>query len=405
MQQEAEARLNQQQAQAAADAEKEKREEEEDKAKVEAEGGSESLQKAKLDKLKTDRELNGLKDKIKQLQVQLRVQHVSALQTTNAETRHLQLEIQQSVLATSNEEENGGKDVSNPGKSILPLLAEFIDSSLLELRLDTEALLFDISKQAVQHTVDSLPTPPTPMAPYSDMVTPPDLPGLDSPSTRSSQTSSRSSSPGNPTHSTRTSQEAYSARHNMQQGLLGLVRKHLGWMLALAPTHPLLSPGFNPVNVTPTGGDKNGEDKDDSAGTAKEAEDSENQRHDGNAAPISTPTAPSSPPTALALLPDPRSKVLWLSSLVQKDTLTELVVEELRGKITFLDSATLNEYATKYSGYNLNDYNDGKTEAQIGSHMSDDGFTSEEENSEKRFSDYFAESVVLAVEHINRGKK
>ena len=123
-----------------------------DEAEVEKELDKESLhgieretrRQMKLDSRRTDRELRGLKDKIRQLQVQLRIQHIKNFQTCNKEVIQLQNELQTLFLKhcssvrfqdMSGEPDSEKQNVAtSPQESLMKLLADLIDASMLEIR-------------------------------------------------------------------------------------------------------------------------------------------------------------------------------------------------------------------------------------------------------------------------------
>ena len=281
--------------QAAADTLRKVQEENEDEAAVEAELEAagvqgvrrEMLRKSKLDCRRTDRELGSLKGKIQSLQVQLRLQHVKNLQSANLETRHLQNRLQAQFLACVHSETNtfdvevpvvmrstnlpdvqtelenlqrtlntksatsstnspkasvDSKLMSSPTHALLTLLADFIDSSLSDLRQDESCFL--------------------------------------------------SSAPST----------------------LACVMKHLGWLMTLMPIAPLRKSRKEETNDTKV---------------------------------LNIPVTP------LAILPDGRSKALWLAALLVPNAFGAMCTE-LQSKLIFLDvtCSELSSEAAPHFGQN-----------------------------------------------------
>ena len=98
-----------------------------------------------------DDSIENLKDQIKSLQVQLRVQHVQALHSLNGEAREIQKKLQQELIdvanATSidqvdtNVQSRHKKDGHTDFKaSLISLIADFIDCSCNNLRSDIQSM-------------------------------------------------------------------------------------------------------------------------------------------------------------------------------------------------------------------------------------------------------------------------
>lgn len=110
---------------------------------------TEEFEKEQEDKQKDD-SIESLKDQIKCLQVQLRVQHVQALHSLNGEAREIQKKLQQELIdvarATSidHADKNAQKsrhkncDHNDFKMSLLSLIADFIDCSCNSLRSDIQ---------------------------------------------------------------------------------------------------------------------------------------------------------------------------------------------------------------------------------------------------------------------------
>jgi hypothetical protein len=309
----------------AADAEREaedkKRqdEDEEDKRTVEEEGGNPLLQEAKLEKRRTDRELNSLKDKIQKLQVQLRVQHVQALQTMNVEARGLQKQIQRQL----------NTDHKKSQDRALALVADLVDASLLELRTEAEAFV-------------------------STMFT-------DSPSKERGV-------------------------ERMQKDLSAMVKSHLGWMLALNPgSSRLLLAGEVAATSTSTSSSN-----DSSHGEEEEKCESESGHEEkASADREGTVTATADIPV-LALLPDSRSKALWVASLLDLPRLSELVRREMQKKLTFLDSACMNDLA---GGVAAKQQENAGAKCEMGE--------GDAEGGKETYSSYFCRLVVQGLENTH----
>jgi hypothetical protein len=249
------------------------------------------LRKSKLDCRRTDRELGSLKGKIQSLQVQLRLQHVKNLQSANLETRHLQNRLQAQFLACVHSETNtfdvevpvamrstnlpdvqtelenlqrtlntksatsstnspkasvDSKLMSSPTQALLTLLADFIDSSLSDLRQDESCFL--------------------------------------------------SSAPST----------------------LACVMKHLGWLMTLMPIAPL-----------------------------RKLRKGETNEVNNDTKVLNVPVTP------LAILPDGRSKALWLAALLVPNAFGAMCTE-LQSKLTFLDvtCSELSSEAAPHFGQN-----------------------------------------------------
>ena len=258
-----------------AEQKKREKEEEEDLRAVREEGGSEDLQQARLEKRRTDRELADLKGKIQKLQVQLRVQHVQALQSMNLETRALQVKIQRQLNLSHKKTQDRA----------LSLVADFIDASVHALRTETEAY--------VEQMFGS--------------------------------------------ESARGFEKGLSGILQMQTDLSSKVRAHLGWMLALNPFACL----FKPCDLAPANNFSSlGKEGEGEGGGDDEKKHSQEQQESSK--DVST--------KYLALLPDARSRALWLSSIVDETRVRGMVEKELQQKLGFLDSACMNELAQKFSG-------------------------------------------------------
>lgn len=290
--------------------------------------------------------VDGLRDKIKNLQIQLRAQHIQAIQSMNSETRQLQRQLQTQLyemvtetimldkgrttnigsttsvevnLQTSNLSNFTAANTFNTPplrESLLSLLADFVDSSCNTLRDEIQ------SQESITQTIEI-------------------------------------SVPGD-------------ISQNSSSKLQKILSQHLGWMTALAPTddfptsHELLRNESNvmmtatavePVNESSSISTQSSSkstiftkqpsmiDIDESIpveinDTCQEGSDKEN--HTLNSRNTTFPCATACrgvqdvnniqeyvEKPRLALLPDIRSKVLWLSSLVDSRAVEELVSIEL----------------------------------------------------------------------------
>ena len=119
----------------------------------------------------------------------------------------------------------------------------------------------------------------------------------------------------------------------MQTDLSGKVRTHFGWMLALNPRSNLLKPSDTATDCSGAGGERDGEDESEKKASQEQQEPSKD---------AST--------KYLALLPDSRSRALWLAFLLDEVRVQGIVEKELQQKLSFLDSACMNELAEKCTG-------------------------------------------------------
>lgn len=286
-----------------------------------------------------------LRVKIRSLQVQLRVQHVQALQSLNSETKSLQQQLQRQLreMVVSSME---------------------TDSVAAEIRAQREKDRRQIEKQKLQDELEA-------KAKSGETITSATEKGaqLSAPPLKLSLLSLLAEFIDSSCNLLREeilletntgfdNEDGESASHSSV-----LLHRFLGWMQALTPCQPKLvadtesdkeTATTEPSNPAPEVGASNisiekekesssslhdiDDDGDEtsnnchqqqSAAASEETEFSEKDKDKKNPIPNNTKISVSQTGVKLALLPDYRSKTLWLSALVDEDTVIQMVNKEL----------------------------------------------------------------------------
>lgn len=265
--------------------------------------------------------LNDLRGKIRQLQVALKVQHVTALQSLNSETVNLQASLLKelneipslssipSFFASSSAPSSGTKASSAPPNqraasahgavqrdrksSALSLLADVIDAACLALRSDLQAQIHAaVSREQAE--------PPTPLTPYSEVEASSSLP----------------STPGIPAASSSVVPPAPAPVLRDKATILRVFSRHFNWIkIALSDGSADLMPTLQEIVLARC-----------ITSMAKtESSSDENKIEIEKTLPTSA--------SAIALLPDFRSKSLVVAALADVNATRSLILNELPARL------------------------------------------------------------------------
>ena len=144
-----------------------------DAAGIKSGAQRETLRSSKLNSRKTDRELGELKDKIQMLQVKLRLQHVKNLQTSNGEARRLQNRLQAQFLSRC---EMSSMSVTEPVATAMMAKENAVCVNVLQQELEKLRRSLDVLRGNEKSNVSPVfagsvaPLPPVPSSPVQAML-------------------------------------------------------------------------------------------------------------------------------------------------------------------------------------------------------------------------------------------